>query len=272
MRTYRMLIRLAQQGEREAITEIVADFEHMIHSVSWQAGGSPDDRDEAVSIAKCALVESIFAYDLTRPADVPFYFWKAMRAGLDRERRARERRARWHVHLDDDGARRLEDIADTSLEPAGDRLIRQEEQAALQEAMQSLTAEEQYLLLQLHRSRRDLAEELHLSVQQIQRRQEKAMDTLRRAWHEQRTRKEENDMNQYIGKPWKDIPQEQQCRFLRQSKIKGFRIREDGTCTKGCFWFSRYGTYVDGESVQYWDGTRCCTTLFVHPDSIVKVR
>lgn len=280
MMTYRQLIRQAQRGEAEAAKEIIELFDRMIIKNAWDfTNHFPTifpDTEEAQAIGRCAMIEGIYDYDLTEPMDVPLYFTAKMNVHFLRAKRAVERQDKGRNAKEEKKALELQQpitaVADRNDMLPLDLVIHRDDATSLVKAIHQLTRRERELLTRKYEQGQSLAaiaRAMGLSRKHVSAMHSKALQRLHRILTTL-PREDEEYMKQYIGKPWKEIPQEEQQFFLKGSKIKGFLMQPDGSCSKGYFWFDKYGTYVDGASHQAWNGMQYCNSMFIAPDSIVR--
>ena len=74
MESYRQLIRQAQRGDADAVTEIVRGFDGLIVTMALRFKTYFPDFEEAKSISTCALIDGIYTYDLMKDVLVVYHF------------------------------------------------------------------------------------------------------------------------------------------------------------------------------------------------------
>lgn len=146
MIVYRQLIRQAQRGDMDAVGEIIFCFDALLVKTALQYRKHFPDFDEAKSIGTCALIEGIYAYDLSQNVDVTLHMVKWIIKGFNREKRLVTKHIKQQDTMDDWNwevqGDPMEALPDTAQRLPEDQLVWNEMGGLLTEALQSLSETE----------------------------------------------------------------------------------------------------------------------------------
>lgn len=149
MESYRQLIRQAQRGDADAVTEIVQGFDGLIVAMALRFKTYFPDFEEAKSISTCALIDGIYTYDLMKDTLVVYHFKAQIIRRFNKEKRLllkheKQRDLHFYENLyEEDGYLEIPDKAQSLPEEV---CIHAEEQALLREGLLTLTKNERDVL------------------------------------------------------------------------------------------------------------------------------
>lgn len=143
MQTYSQLIRQAQRGDADAVTEIVDRFDGLIVSMALCFKAFFPDFEEAKSISTCALIDGIYSCDLMTDTLVAYHFKAQIVRRFNKEKRLLikhdKHRQHYFYETAQEEERELLEVPDTAQRSPEETCILAEERVLLAEGMALLS-------------------------------------------------------------------------------------------------------------------------------------